>query len=436
MSLFDLRSVAMIFLPILLVFAGLVGLDVLKPAVALTGAAVACGGMAFGLLRLRARLAEIEQADELHSAEMHEEFVRQSRLAESYERILNAVPEPLLVLRGDRRVLHANRATTELLGHDPIDADLTSAIRHPAVVEAAEIVLSGQADERTVEFTRGGIVEKTLVARLVKLSRGRADGAVAVVALHDLTAIRKTMEMRADFVANVSHELRTPLTAIVGMIETLRGPARDDVEARDRFLAMMEEQGGRMTRLVGDLLSLSQIQANEHTRPTDVVRLQDVLPVVARMLTPDAEKKNVAVSIEAEPDLPAVTGDADQLQQVFQNLVHNAIKYGRNASTVRIVARQEDGGDIAVSVIDQGEGIPEQHIPRLTERFYRVDKARSRALGGTGLGLAIVKHIVTRHQGRLSVASEMGAGSTFTVTLPVRREDGYRPAVDGPPKSA
>lgn len=433
---FDRPALVMLFAPVVAAFGGLFVFGALSIEAAATATVLVCGAMGFGLMRIHEKLAEIRQADELEISELHEEFVHQSRMAEAYETILDAVPDPLLVMRGDRRVLHANRAVIELLGHDPIDADLTAAIRHPAVIEAADAVLGGEAEERVVEFVRGGAVEQTLVARLVRLPDARANGPAAVLALRDLTAIRKTMEMRADFVANVSHELRTPLTAIVGMIETLRGPAKDDAEARERFLSLMEEQGGRMTRLIGDLLSLSQIQANEHTKPTEPVRLQEVLPTVARMLSPDAERKEVAVAIEAADDLPAVTGDSDQLQQVFQNLVHNAIKYGRDASTVRVVARRDGEDAIAVSVIDQGEGIAEQHLPRLTERFYRVDKARSRALGGTGLGLAIVKHILSRHQGRLSVDSEIGVGSTFTVTLPIRREDGFRPSSGAPQKPA
>ena len=421
MSPIDRPALILLLAPILVAFAGLAAYGVLSLQGAAGGIVLVCGGMAFGLMRIHDRVGAVREAGELEMGELHEEFVHQSRMAESYENILDAVPDPLLVLRGDRRVLHANRAVIDLLGHDPIDADLTAAIRHPAVVEAADAVLAGKAEERVVEFTRGGVVEQTLVARLVALPGGRVNGPAAVLALRDLTAIRKTMEMRADFVANVSHELRTPLTAIVGMIETLRGPARDDDEARERFLALMDEQGSRMTRLIGDLLSLSQIQANEHTRPTEAVRLQDVLPTVARMLAPFAETKRVTVAIEADAGLPAVAGDADQLQQVFQNLVHNAIKYGRDASRVRVAARQENDGEIAVAVIDQGEGIPEQHIPRLTERFYRVDKARSRALGGTGLGLAIVKHIAMRHQARIEVLSEEGKGSTFSLVFPIGR---------------
>lgn len=426
MSPFDRPAIGLLFLPVPAVFAVLAGADVLESGPAAIGALLASGGIALAVARIRSRLAEARQTDSLNEAELHEEFVRQSRLAESYEMILDAVPEPLLVLRRDRRVLHANRAIVDLLGHDPIDADLTAAIRHPEVIAATAVILSGQAEERTIEFQRGGAIEQSLVARLVGLRNGRADGPAAVLALHDLTLVRKATEMRTDFVANVSHELRTPLTAIVGMIETLRGPAKKDAVARERFLALMEEQGSRMTRLVGDLLSLSQIQANEHTRPTDVVRVQDILPTVARMLEPHAEKKKVSFSIEVDADLPVVQGDADQLQQAFQNLMHNAVKYGRDGSVIRVVGRREGKDGIAVSVIDQGEGIPEQHLPRLTERFYRVDKARSRAMGGTGLGLAIVKHIVTRHQGRLAIESEVGVGSTFTVSLPVKREGDAR----------
>jgi len=426
MSPFDARALALLFLPAPVVFAGLVGASVLAPGPAVMGTLLAWGGMALGMARLRGRLDETRRSVGEGEADLREEFAHQARLAESLETILNAVPEPLLVLRRDRRVLHANRAIVALLGHDPIDADLAAAIRHPEVIAAAAAVLAGEDAERTVEFRRGGAIEQVLLARLVALPNGRTERPAAILALHELTAIRKTMEMRADFVADVSHELRTPLSAIVGMIETLRGPAHDDAEARQHFLALMEEQGRRMTRLVGDLLSLSQIQANEHTRPTDTVHVQDLLPTVARMVEPHAEKKNVSVVVEAETDLPAVAGDAEQLQRAFQNLVQNAVKYGRDGGAVRVVGRRDGPGGIAVSVIDQGDGIPDQHLPRLTERFYRVDKARSRALGGTGLGLAIVKHIVTRHQGRLSIESTVGVGSTFTVWLPVKDDGGAR----------
>jgi len=432
MSPADLRLGVLLFLPVVAVFAGLVGLGSLPGGTAAFAAFLTCAGIGLGIAGVRTKLTELQVAQEQTNTELHEEFVRQARLAESYETILDAVPEPVLVLTAERRVLHANRALVDLLGHDPIDADLTAAIRNPGVIEAADAVLAGRVPERSVEYSRGGQVEQYILARLVGIPGGRPKGPALVIALHDLTAIRKTLEMRAEFVANVSHELRTPLSTIVGFVETLRGPAKGDAKARENFLALMDEQGRRMTRLVEDLLSLSQIQANEHTRPTGTVRVQEVLPAVARVLEPEAGRKNMKIAIDAAPDLPAVTGDSDQLMQVFQNLMHNAVKYGRDGTRVSVVARDEGQGALAVAVNDRGDGIPEQHIPRLTERFYRVDKARSRALGGTGLGLAIVKHILNRHQGRLTIESEVGVGSTFTVRLPIRKSGGNPDAQRSP----
>jgi two-component system phosphate regulon sensor histidine kinase PhoR len=221
--------------------------------------------------------------------------------------------------------------------------------------------------------------------------------------------------------------LRTPLSTLIGFLETLAGAARDDSEARKRFLPIMLEQANRMARLVSDLLSLSRIELNEHTPPTGHVELVGVLRNVANALEMKAKSRGMTIRIEAE-SLPTVTGDADELAQVFQNLVDNAIKYGAQNTEVRIVARPaEDAsarvprriarGGVAVSVIDRGDGIAREHLPRLTERFYRVDSARSRELGGTGLGLAIVKHIVNRHRGHLDIDSTPGAGSSFTVYL-------------------
>jgi two-component system phosphate regulon sensor histidine kinase PhoR len=237
--------------------------------------------------------------------------------------------------------------------------------------------------------------------------------------------------MRADFVANASHELRTPLSSLLGFIETLRGPARDDPEARERFLAIMHEQATRMARLVDDLLSLSRIEMNEHVPPTGRVDVADALRRAVDTLLLKAAARGMRIEIDAPADLPPVTGEADEIAQVLQNLIDNAIKYGRPNSTVRVAVGRSNralpggsgGGDatageesaIAVSVRDEGEGIARQHLPRLTERFYRVDTARSRAAGGTGLGLAIVKHIMNRHRGALEIDSELGRGSTFTV---------------------
>jgi two-component system phosphate regulon sensor histidine kinase PhoR len=245
--------------------------------------------------------------------------------------------------------------------------------------------------------------------------------------------------MRADFVANVSHELRTPLSALLGFTETLRGPARDDAVARDRFLGIMHEQAQRMTRLVRDLLSLSRIEESEHTPPTERVELGRVLGSVVDTALFQAKAKGVTIEVEITAGLPPLIGDADQLAQVFQNLIDNAVKYGKPNGKVRVNARAADTapprvaaasgagraaelpvvGWISVAIGDDGDGIPREHLPRLTERFYRVDAARSRQLGGTGLGLAIVKHILNRHRGALAIDSEPGRGSVFSVWLPV-----------------
>jgi len=222
--------------------------------------------------------------------------------------------------------------------------------------------------------------------------------------------------MRADFVANVSHELRTPLTSVVGFIETLRGPARGDIDAQDRFLDLMEGQSNRMTRIVNDLLSLSRIEMNEHTAPSDDVPLRQIIATVADLLAPQANDRDVVIELDLDALEGTVIGHPDELTQLFQNLIENAIKYGGRGSTVRVSAKVVEN-IASISVIDEGEGIPREHIPRLTERFYRVDTARSREMGGTGLGLAIVKHIANRHRGELTIQSEPGVGSTFTVTL-------------------
>ncbi|MBF0394790.1 MAG: PAS domain-containing sensor histidine kinase, partial [Alphaproteobacteria bacterium] len=235
--------------------------------------------------------------------------------------------------------------------------------------------------------------------------------------------------MRADFVANASHELRTPLASLLGFVETLRGPARDDAEARERFLAIMHEQGTRMARLIEDLLSLSRIEMNEHSQPRGEVDLDRVLALVVETLEMKARARGMRIALDVPDDLPPVTGDADELAQVFQNLIDNAVKYGAEGSVVEVTVghaatappaliRRLPAGIVSVTVRDHGDGIAREHIPRLTERFFRIDTARSRKMGGTGLGLAIVKHIVSRHRGVLAVDSEPGQGSVFTVHLP------------------
>ncbi|MCW5732135.1 MAG: GHKL domain-containing protein, partial [Alphaproteobacteria bacterium] len=345
------------------------------------------------------------------------------------------LPDPLLLLSRDRRVLAANQAARQLFGETLTGRDLALSLRHPACLDAVASVLAGDAGNRQVEMFLPVPVARDFSARVRALPLPGEDVAadpdlpVAILALQDLTAVRRAEQLRADFVANASHELRTPLATLLGFIETLQGPAREDAAARERFLAIMHEQAQRMARLIRDLLSLSRIEMNEHTPPSGSVELAAIVGPVADMLKLQLEAKKMRIEIEADADLPPVAGDSDELTQVFQNLIDNAVKYGRAGTAVSVEMRRHGAGErqgvVAVRVRDQGEGIPRAHLPRLTERFYRVDSARSRQLGGTGLGLAIVKHIVNRHRGSLTIESVEGEGSCFTVYLPAaagRRE--------------
>ena len=238
---------------------------------------------------------------------------------------------------------------------------------------------------------------------------------------HDLTPLRRVEELRADFVANASHELRTPLAALSGFIETLQGPARDDAAARTRFLGIMRAQASRMARLIDDLLSLSRIELSAHVRPDTPVDLVPIVRQVADGLESLARERDVALTLDLPSSPAVITGDRDELLRLFENLIENGLKYGASGGKVIVSLAAKplsDGGETSVSVKDFGPGIAPEHLPRLTERFYRVDVGDSRAQGGTGLGLSLVKHIVARHGGRLTVESVFGNGATFTVVFP------------------
>ena len=333
--------------------------------------------------------------------------------------ILDSIPEPVVIIDRLRTVSAANAAAVRDVGVAYAGRALALSLRHPAALAAVEEVLAG-GETRTIEVTL-----RTPNARTYSLVVAPLQGAAgAVLIFHDVTSERRAQQMRADFIANASHELRSPLSALVGFIETLRGPARDDAAARARFLEIMGAEAGRMTRLIENLLSLSSIEADEHVIPQGRVDIGQTLAAVVDTLMPAATARDMRIRTEILVTLPPVAGDPDQLVQVFRNLIENAIAYGRSGSEVLIVARpiermpEGTRPGVAISIQDEGEGIPRDHIPRLTERFYRVDAAGSRKLGGTGLGLAIVKHILNRHRGRLTIESEMGRGSRFTVTLP------------------
>ncbi|MBC7165233.1 MAG: PAS domain-containing protein [Roseovarius sp.] len=341
---------------------------------------------------------------------------------QGFASVLAGMPFAALLIGPDERIHAANAAAREMLGQGIEGRHFLTALRQPDVLEAIEQTARDGQARRTVLLTSEGGRDSTFQVHVAHVDAG-AEARGVLVSFEDLTEREQAAQMRRDFVANVSHELRTPLTSLMGFIETLQGPARHDQAAIDRFLGIMAREAARMERLVHDLLSLSRVEGEERVRPREPVDLAAIMGTVMTMLRPLAREHGCTVELEGGPGL-IVPGNADQLQQVFTNLLENAIKYGGTGNRVEITL-QSHALDatlrvpaIVASVRDHGPGIDPLHIPRLTERFYRVDTHRSRAMGGTGLGLAIVKHIVNRHRGRLRIASEPGKGSTFTVILP------------------
>lgn len=339
--------------------------------------------------------------------------------------MIGAMPQPALVLDPAGRVIALNPAVVKIAPALRIDEPVSLALRAPDVVEAIRRVLGGGAAERVefVEHTPAGRWLEAFVTPFHVSGATSLPENMLLLAFNDLSPLRRVEEMRADFVANASHELRTPLAALSGFIETLKGSARNDEAARERFLNIMESQATRMARLIDDLLSLSRIELNAHLRPDKPVELLGVIRQVVDALQTLAKDRGVEVSIQSPPEGLTVPGDRDELIRVFENLIENALKYGASGGKVEIMlskARAADGsGEAVVAVRDYGPGIAIEHLPRLTERFYRVDVAGSRAQGGTGLGLALVKHILNRHHGRLSIDSKLGEGATFTVRMPL-----------------
>lgn len=344
--------------------------------------------------------------------------------------ILNAMPEPVLVIGAERRIELANPAALDLMGPGLEGAQALAHIRQPepvAILEAGFAHLADpQAPSGPFEARKvvSGSSSETIYRMTVAPLAPEAGFAGLLVCFHDVSHVEEAEQQRRDFVANVSHEMRSPLTVLAGFIETLRGPAKDDPVARENFLSIMEREAQRMTRLVSDLLSLSKVESTEKVRPRKPISLSEVLHATLAALRPMMEDAGIVVEFTDLADAAPIPGDRDQLVQVFHNLVENAMKYGGTGGRIEIVmARAESvpgmtGPALRVSVRDFGDGIDPIHLPRLTERFYRVDGHRSRAMGGTGLGLAIVKHIISRHRGKLTIRSARGEGSTFTVFLP------------------
>jgi signal transduction histidine kinase/MFS family permease len=346
--------------------------------------------------------------------------------------VVRRLPDPAVLTDNTGRIVAGNDALEQVFGAAEPRKHLASIIRAPQVLGALDLALAGRGAQRA-EFAIMGTPEQNFEAYVTPIEgEDKKTLRAALIVLRDLTKAQRVEQMRADFVANASHELRTPLASLTGFIDTLRGHAKDDPDAQERFLGIMSEQATRMRRLIDDLLSLTRIELNEHVRPGGSVNLSDVVEEVVNALSPVAVAANVQLEIAEPSSLPNVAGDRDELTQVVQNLVDNAIKYGKpqTAVTLELGTRRAAPGEpgpspaVYIAVKDRGEGIAREHIPRLTERFYRVDVRRSRAIGGTGLGLAIVKHIISRHRGRMTIESKVGEGSTFTAYLPLATEAG------------
>jgi two-component system phosphate regulon sensor histidine kinase PhoR len=333
--------------------------------------------------------------------------------------VAQALPDPFFVLSHDGIVMVANAPAEEIIEMPMRGRPISHAIRSPTILDAmADVVNHGEPVK--VEFVHRFPLERRFEAFIAPLARVPVAGApkpAIIMMLRDLTREQQLERMRADFVANASHELRTPLTSLLGFIDTLEGPARNDESARRKFLGLMRSQAERMARLIDNLLSLSRIELNVHRRPSALVDLAPAIRQAAEMLAPAARDGGVEIKLDLAENLK-LQGDREELIQVVHNLIENAIKYAASGKRVDVLAKRDVTGRVELRVEDFGQGIPPEHLPRLTERFYRVSVQESRSRGGTGLGLAIVKHILNRHRAKLMIRSELGKGSVFTVQFP------------------
>jgi two-component system, OmpR family, phosphate regulon sensor histidine kinase PhoR len=365
----------------------------------------------------------------LHDAAVSREDVRGTNPVESaaVSAIVAGMPDPAVLLDRAGRVIHLNAAAAQLAPALRRNELAQFALRSPEIITALREAIA------TTETRRATYLDHVPVDRWMELIVtpvpvptlfGGTDRCM-LMTFHDQTPLRRVEEMRADFVANASHELRTPLAALSGFIDTLQGPAKDDAKARERFLGIMHTQATRMARLIDDLLSLSRVELSAHVRPDTLVDIVPIIRQVVDGLEPLARERQVTIDIDL-PEAPvAIAGDREELLRLFENLVENALKYGASGGKVIVSLSQATSGDgapeVRAMVRDFGPGIAPEHLPRLTERFYRVDVGDSRAQGGTGLGLSLVKHIVNRHRGRLLIESVPKNGATFTACFPQAR---------------
>jgi two-component system phosphate regulon sensor histidine kinase PhoR len=348
------------------------------------------------------------------------------RLAEgvAVRAVIGAMPEPTVLLDRVGRVLHLNAPAAQLAPALRRNELALFALRSPEIITVLREAIATMQPQRATYVERVPVerwMELVVTPLAVPTEFGGADNCF-LMTFRDQTPLRRAEEMRADFVANASHELRTPLAALSGFIDTLQGPARDDTKARERFLGIMHAQATRMARLIDDLLSLSRVELSAHVRPEARVDLLAILRQVIDGLEVLANERGVVIETQFPKEPVFIAGDTEELLRVFENLIENGLKYGASGGRVTVsltrTAPEEGLAEIRVAVRDYGPGIAPEHLPRLTERFYRTDVGDSRAQGGTGLGLSLVKHIVSRHGGRLLIESVFGKGATFSVCFP------------------
>ena len=379
--------------------------------------------IAFVVIALASLIRSPDEA-EMAGAPRGREALAQLAVDRVIDVAISGLPDPAIVLDQQGIVVAFNERAGNIARALAVGEPVSFALRIPDVLDAVRRTSATRQGER-VEF-QVRVPDQWFEAFIEPIVLpGDVGRELVLVALHDLTPIRRVEEMRADFVANASHELRTPLASLAGFIETLQGSARDDAQARERFLHIMKAQAMRMARLIDDLLSLSRIELKAHLQPQTFVDLVAIVRQVADGLQMLARDRDVEIKIDMPPAPLMVRGDRDELIRVFENLIENALKYGAPGKRVEVTGSAEtapDGGEEAIiAVRDFGPGIAPEHLPRLTERFYRVDVVESRAQGGTGLGLALVKHILNRHRGRLGIDSTPGNGATFTVRFPLAK---------------
>lgn len=359
----------------------------------------------------------------LHSSWQERRNQLESALSEN-KIVIEVLPDAIFIMDEDQKIVRTNGMARHMFGNRLSGKNLNDVLPVDKLLTTVRHVK--QIDE--IEFNLDDKIRRDFLGKVTKFPINSPSNTDTILTLHDLTELKQIRKMRADFVANASHEMKTPLASIIGLIETMQTSAKDDPDAQKEFLVIMADQADRMKKLISDLLSLSRIEADT-SAPEEQAEITRVLEDAKKSCEVLAEKRNVEISLKVQKDLPNIRGEEDQLIQVFTNLISNSIKYGHPDSEVKVEAKisrklpleiqEQYDKALLVTVEDKSDGIPEEHIPRLTERFYRVDSARSRKLGGTGLGLAIVKHILNRHKALMKVKSVKGEGSEFNIYIPL-----------------